>query len=96
MIAELLGDSENKLTGKELSKLTGLTMREVVRRIEIERQGGAPICASSGAKDCGYYIGNADETDGQCRFLSARVKSLQLTLRAMRATAKRLHREEGG
>lgn len=53
MIAEILGVGErNAITCEELCELTGINRREVLRKIELERDGGALICASKR----GYYL----------------------------------------
>ena len=95
MIAEILCDSTNKKTAKELSQVTGLTKREVERRIELERKAGAPICASDNPFDPGYYIGDLNEIENQCRKFVVRIRGLCSTLKSMRITANTM-REQGG
>ena len=56
MICDLLGyGKDNARTAAELSRITGLTHREVVRQIERARRRGEPICASGDSSCRGYY-----------------------------------------
>ena len=56
MISDLLGyGKDNARTAAELSQITGLTHREVVRQIERARRRGEPICASGDSSCRGYY-----------------------------------------
>ena len=95
MIAEILCDSANKKTAKELSQITGLTKREVERRIELERKQGKAICASDNPFDPGYYIGDLTEIESQCRKFEVQIRGLYSTLKSMRITARNM-REQGG
>ena len=52
MILELL--ENGRLTKQELMTVTGLSERELTRRIEFERQQGAVILSDSGI--AGYYL----------------------------------------
>lgn len=95
MITELLGDRTNKKTARELASITGLTKREVERRIELERKAGAPICASDSPTDAGYFIGDLNEIENQCRKFEVQIRGLCSTLKSMRLTAQKM-REQGG
>lgn len=61
MILELLGTGErNAKTAKELAKNTGVSVRDVMQAVRVERLAGLPICSS--AK--GYFLAET-ETDLQ-------------------------------
>lgn len=56
MVSDLLGYGKaNARTAAELSQITGLPHREVVRQIERARRRGEPICASGDSTCRGYY-----------------------------------------
>ena len=95
MIAEILGNSSNPKTGKELSQITGLTKREVERHIELERKQGKPICASENPYNPGYYIGDLNEIENQCKKFEVQIRGLCSTLKSILITARNM-RKQGG
>ena len=65
----LFKGKENAQTGKYLSGITGMTLRQLTNAIEEERRNGIPICACTGKKP-GYYIAsNKQEMEDYCNNL---------------------------
>lgn len=81
---------QNALTGREIGRILGFrNTREVTSRVEMERQGGAVICATTG-RTPGYYLAETpDELAEYIRSLRRRVKNVTKTLVAMEAAADR-------
>lgn len=83
MIHEILSKGElNAKTGKEISALLGVNIRNIVAAVEKERREGWPICASSGDRP-GYFLAeNQGEMERYCRSLLKRAGELHKTRRA--------------
>lgn len=76
--------AENARTGRELAKTFGCGIREITARIEKERREGAPICATSGGENPGYYLPADDqELLDYCDRLKGRAIELFKTRQAL-------------
>ena len=69
MIYELLTTgAENAKTGKELSRILNVHIRDIGLMVERERRDGQPICATSSGKNPGYYLAaTQEEMQSYCR-----------------------------
>ena len=92
MIFELLDvGKDNPRTGRELSSVLGLGIRDITEQIERERRDGAPICASTGANP-GYYIAaDAEELEQYCNRLKGRGIELFKTRQALIKVLKQIN-----
>ena len=74
MIAELLQVGKaNAVTGADLCKLAGLSLRELSQAVMEERRQGAPICATCDNSHPGYYLaGSREEMSSYCEALRQR------------------------
>lgn len=95
MVLEILSDSSEKLSLSEISNRLGITPREAMRIIATERRSGAPICASTTTGDSGYFRGDSNEVERQCRSLGSRIRELREVQTVMKRTAEKL-RKDGG
>lgn len=88
VICDLLGYGKaNARTAAELSKITGLTHRKVVRQIERARRRGEPICASGDNACRGYYKASSPEELAQyVRALNRRLHTIREGLDALICT----------
>ena len=91
MICDLLGYGKaNARTAAELSRLTGLTHRKVVRQIERARRRGEPICASGDNACRGYYKASSPEELAQyVRALNRRLHTIREGLDALICTLEK-------
>ena len=77
----LVGES-NALTAAEISRVTGLPIRAVTKRIMHERRQGAPILSSP---ESGYWIASdAAEVLSCVTALHSRAKSIHATAEALK------------
>lgn len=85
MVCDLLGYGKaNARTAAELSQITGLPHREVVRQIERARRRGEPICASGDSTCRGYYkAATPAELAQYTRALNRRLHSIREGLDAL-------------
>ena len=84
MIAEhLLRGAENAQTGRELSRILNIDIRDVVRHIEKERRDGAPICAGALGTQGYYLAADQEELQAYCGRLQKRAGELHKTRRAL-------------
>ena len=51
----LLTGAENAQNGRDICGLLHISKRELTQTVERERRQGNPICASTDAKNPGYY-----------------------------------------
>lgn len=77
----LFRGKENAITCKEISKITGLSRRQITERVCYERRNGAPIISNPYH---GFWIASDVEDVRQC------VASLHLRAGAIHETAKAL------
>lgn len=88
---------ENALTGFELAQISGFTLRQVTRQIEMARKNGVPIAANSSG---GYFVATTGaEMRNYLRLLNHRVRSYHATLSAIKETIERMEGQlalEGG
>ena len=85
MIEEIL--KTGRRTKAELMAATGLTERELTRRIEFERQHGSIILSDSGA--AGYYLPNSiDEIRAFVSSMDRRAKRIMLSAGSARRYLK--------
>ena len=91
MITDLLGyGKDNARTAAELSRVTGLTHREVVRQIERARRRGEPICASGDSSCRGYYkAATPAELAQYTRALNRRLHTIREGLDALICTLEK-------
>lgn len=91
MISDLLGyGKSNARTAAELSRITGLTHREVVRQIERARRRGEPICASGDSSCRGYYkAATPAELAQYTRALNRRLHTIREGLDALICTLEK-------
>ena len=91
MISDLLGyGKSNARTAAELSQITGLTHREVVRQIERARRRGEPICASGDSSCRGYYkAATPAELAQYTRALNRRLHTIREGLDALICTLEK-------
>lgn len=75
--------AENARTGKEICNLLGIKARDLTVAIERERRQGKPICASTDAKNPGYFLA-ADKAEMErfCESLKHRAGEIHKTRRA--------------
>lgn len=87
--------AENARTGKELCKELNITARDLTAAIERERRAGKPICASTDAKNPGYYLA-ADKGEMQrfCNSLFHRAGEIHKTRKACLASMESLPERE--
>jgi len=92
MIHELLAEGErNARPGRDLSRVLGISMRELTRTVELERRGGKPICATACKKNPGYFLAaNKEEMERYCRSLQHRAGELHKTRKACIKTMEHL------
>lgn len=95
MIFEILSDSSRKMSLSEIAGQLGITPREVMRIIAAERRSGAPICASTITGDSGYFRGDSNEVERQCRSLGSRIRELREVQTVMKRTAEKLKKDGG-
>lgn len=95
MILEILNDSSRKLSLSEIAGRIGVTPREAMRIIAVERRSGAPICASTTTGDSGYFRGDSNEVERQCRSLGSRIRELREVQTALKETAEKLKKDGG-
>lgn len=75
-ILSFLGNGpENARTARELSRLSGLTPRQITRIIEAARKKGVPICAATTKPNPGYYL--TDDPAVLARYIRALDSRLQ-------------------
>lgn len=76
---------ENAVTGREIRRILALKdARDVTARVEAERRGGVPICATCDSKRPGYYLPQTpEELSAYNRSLRQRIKNVTGTLDAM-------------
>ncbi len=87
MIHELLGNEDNPITGKELSRILGIEKRLLEAHIQMERREGYPICANSQ----GYYMANSpEEINRYCAKLKRQAVNIFVTRQALIKTATAL------
>lgn len=91
MICDLLGyGKDNARTAAELSRITGLPHREVVRQIERARRRGEPICASGDNACRGYYkAATPAELAQYTRALNRRLHTIREGLDALICTLEK-------
>lgn len=83
MIHEVLHPGrENAQTGRELSTLLRLPIRELTQLIEAERRQGYPICASTGINPGYFLAADQDEMQAYCNSLLRRAGEIHKTRRA--------------
>ena len=92
MIHEILPTGpENAIPGERLAALLNMEHRELTKRIELERQAGAPICAMTTGSDKGYYMASsASDVAVYCASLDRRLRNMQKTRAAMGDTLVRM------
>lgn len=85
MIAELLDTGQqNAKPGRKLADILNVSVRDVAEQIQIERRAGVPICASSNARQPGYYLAESnEEIQTQVDRLRKRAGELYKTRRAL-------------
>ena len=90
MIYELLKPGKDyAVTGRQLSKMTGLSIRKLCKEIENERRAGHPICASTNSPP-GYYLpADPAELETYCQALHFRAGNIQKTRRALLSCIKK-------
>lgn len=94
MIHEYLATgSENAITGRELSKRTGLTIREITQAIEKERREGHPICANTGLNPGYFLAADKREMRRYCESLTRRASEIYRTREACAETIESLPKE---
>ncbi len=92
----LPGGEANAVPLRQLVAMTGLTEREVRRRIADERRAGALILSSVDPKTGGYYVAqSADELRRFINSMSQRGRSTFAVLKAARAALAQLEAEGG-
>lgn len=76
---------ENAVTGREIRRILALKdARDVTARVEAERRGGVPICATCDSERPGYYLPRTpEELSAYNRSLRQRIKNVTGTLDAM-------------
>ena len=76
---------QNAITGAEIRRILALKdARDVTARVEAERRGGVPICATCDSKRPGYYLPQTpEELSAYNRSLRQRIKNVTGTLDAM-------------
>lgn len=76
----LMQGKENAITANELALMLGLTRRQVVRLVELERNEGIPILASKDGTRGGYYlpknVAEIDEYIYKCKAKSMQTRGL--------------------
>lgn len=79
----LLTGAENATSGTDICAMLHISKRELTATVERERRDGHPICASTDAKNPGYYLAaNKDEMQRYCNSLSTgREKSIKPAVR---------------
>lgn len=84
MVKELLSKGkQNAITANVLCSLLDVKPRVLTRMISLERQAGAPICASSDALCNGYYLAaNKEELEHYCDRLRHRAGEIFKTRKA--------------
>lgn len=92
MIYELLTTgAENAKTGKELSRILNVHIRDIGLMVERERRDGQPICATSSGKNPGYYLAaTQEEMQSYCKSLFHRAGEIHKTRRACLKAAEKL------
>ena len=87
--------AENAKSGRQLCKALNISQRELTLAIEKERREGEPICASTDAKNPGYYLA-ADKGEMQrfCKSLFHRAGEIHKTRKACLATMDGLPEEK--
>lgn len=96
MIHELLSKGrENTITGRYLSTVLNVTIRDAAEIIQRERKEGQPICARTG-ENPGYYLAETkEEMLSYCKSLEHREKELHKTRLACLKTLKKLPDKAG-
>lgn len=91
MIHELLAEgAENARTGKELSEVLGVHIRDITAQIEVERREGQPICAATGDRP-GYFLpATVTELQKYCDALKGRAIEVFKTRQALIRVLKQL------
>ena len=97
MIADYLRiGREHARTGRDLAKVLNRNIRDITAGIEKERRQGQPIIASYDPEHPGSYLaGTAEELQQYCGSLNRRAHELDITRRALLATAENLPEQEG-
>lgn len=79
----LFTGAENAQSGREICRELGISARDLTQAIERERRAGKPICASTDAKNPGYYLAaNKGEMQRFCNSLNHRAGEIHKTRRA--------------
>ena len=96
MIQEVLPEGRaNAVKGAELCRKLNINRRELMQAVEVERRGGAAICANTSGKDGGYYLAkDKQEMQEYCNSLYRRGGNLFKTRRACMATMDSLPERE--
>lgn len=91
----LLEGQENAMSGRQICALLHLSARDVTKAVEVERRAGYPICASTDAKNPGYYLAqDKGEMERFCERLQHRAGEIHKTRRACLATLPDLPESE--
>ena len=86
---------ENAITRDQLSRLTGLSDREVRRQIaelRAEDTDDDLVIASSSRRSRGYFL--TDKPDEIKAFIAEMLKRIRMVYRAIKVAKKKLHRIE--
>lgn len=91
----LLTGAENATSGTDICSMLHISKRELTATVERERRDGHPICASTDAKNPGYYLAaNKDEMQRYCNSLFHRAGEIHKTRRACLGTMDKLPESE--
>ena len=93
MIHELLHDQSEPIPRQDLSLITGLDERSLLRQIARERKEGHPICASN-VTGGGYFLGDSSQVKRQLLSLGSRIRELQQVRKGLKEIAVKLADEE--
>lgn len=91
----LLTGAENAQNGRDICGLLHISKRELTQTVERERRQGHPICASTDAKNPGYYLAkDREEMQGYCNSLYHRAGEIHKTRNACKKAMANLPERE--